>query len=126
MQNFEWPYPLEWDKEETISADVLVLGGGIAGCMAAISAARNGQNVVFVEKGATKMSGARGSGCEKERIYGPIKNNSETAIGWKELNMGTSKIMQNYCGDIKYDELLNTGLLRLKEYEEKIVAVTYG
>lgn len=64
MQNFEWPYPVEWDKEETITADVLVLGGGIAGCMAAISAARKGQNVVLVEKGATKMSGAGGSGCD--------------------------------------------------------------
>ena len=64
MQNFEWPYPLEYDKEETISADVLVLGGGIAGCMAAISASRLGQKVVLVEKGATKMSGAGGSGCD--------------------------------------------------------------
>lgn len=64
MQNFKWPYPLEWDKEDTITADVLVLGGGIAGCMAAISAARKGQNVVLVEKGATKMSGAGGSGCD--------------------------------------------------------------
>lgn len=64
MQNFEWPYPVEWDKEEIISADVLVLGGGIAGCMAAISAARKGQKVVLVEKGATKRSGAGGSGCD--------------------------------------------------------------
>jgi succinate dehydrogenase/fumarate reductase flavoprotein subunit len=64
MQNFKWPYPLEWDKEETISADILILGGGIAGCMAAISAARAGQNVVLIEKGATKMSGAGGSGCD--------------------------------------------------------------
>jgi succinate dehydrogenase/fumarate reductase flavoprotein subunit len=64
MQNFEWPYPLEWDNEETITADVLILGGGIAGCMAAISAARKGQNVVLVEKGDTKMSGAGGSGCD--------------------------------------------------------------
>ena len=64
MENYEWPYPLEWDKEEIITADMLVLGGGIAGCMAAISAARKGQSVVLVEKGATKMSGAGGSGCD--------------------------------------------------------------
>lgn len=64
MYNFKWPYPLEWDKEETINADVLVLGGGIAGCMAAIAAARRGQRVVLVEKGATKRSGAGGSGCD--------------------------------------------------------------
>lgn len=64
MQSFEWPYPLEWEKEEIITGDILVLGGGIAGCMAAISAARKGQKVILVEKGATKMSGAGGSGCD--------------------------------------------------------------
>ena len=64
MHNFKWPYPLEYDREEIITADVLVLGGGVAGCMAAISAARRGQKVVLVEKGATKMSGAGGSGSD--------------------------------------------------------------
>jgi len=64
MYDFEWPYPLEWDKEEMVDSDVLVLGGGIAGCMAAIAAAKAGQSVVLVEKGATKRSGAGGSGCD--------------------------------------------------------------
>ena len=64
MHNLEWPYPVEWDQEETMRADVLVLGGGVAGCMAAIAAARDGQSVVLVEKGATKRSGAGGSGCD--------------------------------------------------------------
>lgn len=59
-----WPYPLEWEKEETIDTDILVLGGGIAGCMAAIAAVKSGQKVLLVEKGATKMSGAGGSGCD--------------------------------------------------------------
>lgn len=59
-----WPYPLEYDREATISCDVLVLGGGIAGCMAAIAAANEGKKVVLVEKGATKRSGAGGSGCD--------------------------------------------------------------
>ena len=27
-----WPYPVDYDKEREIEADVLVLGGGIAGC----------------------------------------------------------------------------------------------
>lgn len=64
MYNFEWPYPVEWDTEETMDADVLVLGGGISGCMAAISAARKGQKVILVEKGAVRRSGAGGSGCD--------------------------------------------------------------
>lgn len=64
MKYIEWPYPLEWDKEETVISDILVLGGGIAGCMAAISASRKGLNVVLVEKGSVEMSGAGGSGCD--------------------------------------------------------------
>ena len=64
MAFLSWPYPLEWEKEETIDTDILVLGGGVAGCMAAIAAAKSGQRILLVEKGATKMSGAGGSGCD--------------------------------------------------------------
>lgn len=63
---------------------------------------------------------------EKQRIYTPINNDPCTSIGWKELNMGISKTMQNYCGDMKRDELLNIGLDRLKEYEEKIIPNTFA
>jgi len=59
-----WPYPMSYDKEREVSCDVLVLGGGIAGCWAAIGAARKGVRVVLVEKGATKTSGAGGSGVD--------------------------------------------------------------
>ena len=64
MSDFKWPYPNEMDQEEQVSADVLVLGGGIAGCYAAIAAARKGKKVVLVEKGATVRSGAAGSGFD--------------------------------------------------------------
>jgi succinate dehydrogenase/fumarate reductase flavoprotein subunit len=64
MMNFKWPYPIETGIEEVLTADVIVLGGGIAGCMAAVSAARKGQRVIMVEKGSTEMSGAGGSGCD--------------------------------------------------------------
>jgi len=60
----KWPYASQISECEHISADVLVLGGGVAGCMAAIAAARRGQKVVLVEKGATRRSGAGGSGCD--------------------------------------------------------------
>jgi heterodisulfide reductase subunit A-like polyferredoxin len=32
----EWPYSVKYDKENELSADVLVIGGGLAGCHAAI------------------------------------------------------------------------------------------
>jgi succinate dehydrogenase/fumarate reductase flavoprotein subunit len=59
-----WPYPVNYDKEREIETDVLVLGGGIAGCWAAISAARKGVKVALVEKGATVRSGNGGPGCD--------------------------------------------------------------
>jgi len=60
----EWPYPIEYGKKTEVDTEVLVLGGGIAGCWAAISAARKGVKVVLVEKGATIRSGGGGSGCD--------------------------------------------------------------
>lgn len=63
-QCLEWPYPLLYDKVQKVTTDVLILGGGIAGCWAAIAAAQKGVRVVLVEKGATIRSGAGGSGCD--------------------------------------------------------------
>lgn len=60
----EWPYPIKYANEQAIETDVLVLGGGIAGCWAAISAARKGVRVALVEKSATIRSGASGPGCD--------------------------------------------------------------
>ena len=44
MKNKEsnWPYANEVGQEEIIRSDVLVLGGGLSGCFAAIAAARSG------------------------------------------------------------------------------------
>jgi succinate dehydrogenase/fumarate reductase flavoprotein subunit len=64
IKEMEWPYPLRWGKERTVDVDVLILGGGIAGCWAAIAAANKGKKVALVEKGATIRSGAGGSGCD--------------------------------------------------------------
>jgi succinate dehydrogenase/fumarate reductase flavoprotein subunit len=59
-----WPYPVNYGKENEVNCDVLVLGGGIAGCWAAIGAARKGARVVLVEKGTTPTSGAGGAGVD--------------------------------------------------------------
>ena len=40
--------------------------------------------------------------------------------------MGISKTMQNYCGEVKRDELLNIGLARLQEYEKAVVPNTFA
>ena len=64
MPHNNWPYASKAGQVTRMEADVLVLGGGVAGCMAAIHAARKGQRVILVDKGAVKRSGAGGSGCD--------------------------------------------------------------
>ena len=59
-----WPYPVDYGKENRYSTDVLVIGGGIAGCHAAINAARRGSKVTILEKGATVHSGCSGAGVD--------------------------------------------------------------
>jgi succinate dehydrogenase/fumarate reductase flavoprotein subunit len=59
-----WPYAIRYNQEKEIETEVLVIGGGIAGCWAAISAARTGVKVALVEKSATVRSGAGGPGCD--------------------------------------------------------------
>ena len=67
-----WPYPVDYEKEHEVETDVLVIGGGIAGCWAAISAARNGVRVVLVEKGDTIRSGSGGPGSDHRVSARPI------------------------------------------------------
>jgi Succinate dehydrogenase/fumarate reductase, flavoprotein subunit len=64
MEQYKWPYKNEIGETERVQSDVLVLGGGLAGCYAAIAAARKGKSVVLVEKGATKRSGSGGTGFD--------------------------------------------------------------
>ncbi|MBN1566268.1 MAG: FAD-dependent oxidoreductase [Acidobacteria bacterium] len=63
-QAMPWPYPVSYGKENEVRADVLVLGGGIAGCHAAVHAARRGAKVVVVDKGPVIRSGSGGAGVD--------------------------------------------------------------
>ncbi len=57
--------------EEVIEADVLCVGGGIAGLMAAIRAGESGATVVVVEKGNARYSGCGRSGNDHFEAYIP-------------------------------------------------------
>ena len=60
----EWPYEIRYDVVNEIEADVIILGGGIAGAWAAIEAAKKGVKVALIEKSATIRSGAGGAGVD--------------------------------------------------------------
>lgn len=63
-QLYPWPYKVAYGAERAYDCDVLVVGGGIAGCWAAIGAARSGARVIVLEKAATERSGAGGAGVD--------------------------------------------------------------
>jgi len=60
----EWPYPVKYGQAKTIEADVLVIGGGIAGSHAALHAARKGATVAIVDKAPISRSGSGGAGVD--------------------------------------------------------------
>ena len=58
-------------KVNTIETDVLVIGGGLAGCMAGIKASEQGVKVTIAEKANTLGSGCAGTGIDHIWAYIP-------------------------------------------------------
>ncbi len=54
-----------------VETDVLIIGGGLAGCMAAIKASEHGVSVTIAEKSNTLCSGQAGSGIDHMGAYIP-------------------------------------------------------
>ncbi|MFX1391589.1 MAG: FAD-dependent oxidoreductase [Promethearchaeota archaeon] len=120
MQNhtftkLEWPYPVEWDSEKEASSDVLVLGGGIAGCWAAIAAARKGAKVILVEKGASIRSGAGGSGCDH---WESAATNPCSRVSPEELTLAMIKDHYGYNNGISHYIECREGYDRLLDLEK--------
>jgi succinate dehydrogenase/fumarate reductase flavoprotein subunit len=110
----QWPYPIEWEETSSISTDVLVLGGGIAGCWAAIGAAKRGASVVLVEKGATVRSGAGGSGCDHWEL---AATNPCSRVTPEELTDALIRSHGGYCNGISHYIECRDGWDRLLDLE---------
>ncbi len=53
---------------------------------------------------------------EKARVYAPVSRKS--GPGWKEVQAGLCRIMQDYCGECRSEETLNVGLQWLDSIKE--------
>lgn len=62
-----------------IDTDVLIIGGGLAGCMAAIKAIEYGVDVTIAEKANTLSSGCAGTGVDHSWAYIPMIHEP---MGW--------------------------------------------
>ena len=66
--------------KEQLDADVAVIGGGIAGLMAAIAAADKGAQVVLLDKANTKRSGAGATGNDHFLCWIPEKHGDISVV----------------------------------------------
>ena len=70
--------------KERLESDVLIVGGGIAGLMAAIAAADKGASVTLLDKANTKRSGAGATGNDHFLCYIPEKHGTiDVVYFWK-------------------------------------------
>lgn len=72
--------------KKPVECDVLIVGGGIAGLMAAIAAADSGSKVVISEKANTKRSGSGATGNDHFICYIPEVHGEDTAPILREVN----------------------------------------
>jgi succinate dehydrogenase/fumarate reductase flavoprotein subunit len=114
-EKLEWPYPIKWDTEKEISVDVLVLGGGIAGCWAAIAAAKKGVNVALVEKGAIIRSGSSAAGIDH---WESAATNPCSRVTPEELTLAMIEDHDGYNNGISHYIECREGYDRLLDMEK--------
>ncbi|MBP6940791.1 MAG: FAD-binding protein [Syntrophorhabdaceae bacterium] len=105
----EWPYPVRYGVVNDVDVDVVVLGGGPGGCMAAISAAKKGCTVALLDKAYPKRSGG-GSGFD-HWLNTPNPASSitpEDCVEWEAVTYkGYSNSLSRYIAAREaYDTLL--------------------
>ena len=71
--------------KNTLETDVLVIGGGIGGLCAAISAAQGGAKVIVLEKANSRRSGSGATGNDHFTCYYPKAHGNDMAPILKEL-----------------------------------------
>ena len=91
--------------KEIVETDVLVLGGGLAGCMAAIKASESGLKVTMAEKANTKRSGSTATGIDHLWAYIPPIHEK---MGW-----GIEDLMEDHAHSVAYGGFMRWDLLRL-------------
>ena len=122
----DWPYPVNYGKENEVSADILIIGGGVAGSHAAIQAARRGLKVAMVDKAPIIRSGSGGAGVDH---WGAVFTNPCSKVTPEEsmARMGDGPFGGPYSfGHIKYitakeswDALLDMEQMGMKIRDEE-------
>ena len=120
----DWPYSINYGKENVVESDVLIVGGGVAGCRAAIAARKRGVSVVVADRGFSKRSGSGGAGVD--HWHGAVMNPcsrvtprmySEAAM--ETTNGYTSGLTRYIVGKEGWDTLLEAEQMGVQIRDEE-------
>ena len=149
---FVWPYEVQYGKITHVHVDVLVVGGGLAGSCAAITAARRGAKVAVADKGTIKRSGCGGAGMDHwnnllsqplspmspeenlikgntqgrmgHRDYIAVKGTWEALMLLKEIGLPIEADLDDLKGAVTIDK--KTNLYKAYNYKDLIAAKLRG
>ncbi len=115
---------VDWDLRTNLEG-LYVAGSEIAGfggCAGSSAAGRYvGRKVAaYAREAAPPVIDRKQIDAEKKRVYAPVKQ--KDGIGWKELQAGICRIMQDYCGEYKTERILRMGLWWLNSIRESEAA----
>jgi len=118
----------DWDLKTTLdglyAAGDALFAGNYAHHAATTGRYAGRKAADYAKKAGAPVVARKQVEAEKARIYAPIKRSS--GMDWKEMNVGTGQIMQNYCGDYRTENVLNIGLTWLKDVEENEMPKLYA
>ena len=95
-------------KERSVEADVLIIGGGIAGMMAAIRSAELGAKTIVAEKANTMFSGSGATGNDHFLCYIPEVHGADVEPIVDEFQLGQQ-------GGLRHRSFIREWLLRSEE-----------
>lgn len=120
--------------EQRIETDVLVVGGGLAGCFAAMKAAEDGVRVTLVEKAHVAHCGSNTTGidhypyCYIPEVHGKLGYTIEDFVKNHTI-VGSGLVDQELCKMMwqdSYDRLLDLEKIGIKIRFEKIYPWNFG
>ncbi|MFC1906002.1 FAD-dependent oxidoreductase, partial [Chloroflexota bacterium] len=119
---------VDWDLKTTLDG-LYAAGDGLFASVSQPHAAATGcyaarKAVLYAKQVSEVRLNRKQIDKEKVRVYAPTKHDAR--MDWKELNIGTCRVMQEYCGKSKSDDLLNRGLIWLEEIEQKEAPKLYA
>ena len=118
---------VDWDMRTTLdglyAAGAQTAGGGGHASAASTGRYAGRKAAAFAKKAKAPIIERKQVDDAKAFTYAPVGRKGN--IGWKELQAGLCRIMQDYCGEYKNEETLRQGLWWLNSIRESEAASTY-